>query len=142
LNKQFEIHSQKLALERNDMESKTKNKKSREQIESMAVRAFSGIKLAAGEEAVTELKQGWFNAAYEVKLEDGREVILKIAPPQSAEVMIYEKNIMVTEVASMRLVRQNPAIPGPRYIVSTMPMTCATRITSSWRRSAGIILSK
>lgn len=95
------------------MESKTKNKKSREQIESMAVRAFNGVRLAAEEEAVTELKQGWFNAAYNVKLEDGREVILKIAPPQSAEVMIYEKNIMETEVASMRLVRKNPVIPVP-----------------------------
>ena len=95
------------------MESKTKNKKSREQIESMAVRAFNGIKFAPREEAVTELKQGWFNAAYEVKLADGREVILKIAPPQGAEVMLYEKNIMKTEVASMRLVRKNPNIPVP-----------------------------
>src|ERR1041384_4659296 len=95
------------------MESKTKNKKSREQIERMAVRAFNGVRLAAEEEAVTELKQGWFNAAYDVKLADGREVILKIAPPQGAEVMIYEKNIMETEVASMRLVRKNRAIPVP-----------------------------
>jgi aminoglycoside phosphotransferase (APT) family kinase protein len=95
------------------MESKTKNKKTREQIESMVIRAFKGIRLAAGEEAITELKQGWFNAAYEVKLEDGREVILKIAPPQGAEVMLYEKNIMKTEVASMRLVKKNPAIPVP-----------------------------
>ena len=95
------------------MESKTKNKKSREQIDAMAVRAFNGIRLAPGEEAITELKQGWFNAAYEVKLEDGREVILKIAPPQGAEVMLYEKNIMKTEVASMRLVKKNPSIPVP-----------------------------
>lgn len=95
------------------MESKTKNKKTRQQIESMAKRAFDGLGLAAGEDAVTELKQGWFNAAYEVRLADGREVILKIAPPLDAEVMIYEKNIMRTEVASMRLVRQNPAIPVP-----------------------------
>lgn len=99
------------------MESKTKNKKTREQIESMALRAF-GMGLAASEDAagdaVTELKQGWFNAAYEVKLADGREVVLKIAPPQGAEVMLYEKNIMTTEVASMRLVSQNPAIPVPK----------------------------
>lgn len=95
------------------MESKTKNKKSRKQIEDMAKRAFNGLGLAAGEDAVTELKQGWFNAAYEVKLADGREVILKVAPPLDAEVMIYEKNIMRTEVASMRLVRQNPRIPVP-----------------------------
>ncbi len=96
-----------------DMESKTKNKKTREQIERMAARAFEGLGLAAGEEAVLELKEGWFNAAYNVRLADGREVILKIAPPPGAQVMLYEKNLMATEVAAMRLVRQNPAIPVP-----------------------------
>jgi len=95
------------------MESKTKNKKTRDQIESLAARAFNGLGLAAGEEAVIELKEGWFNAAYNIRLAGGREVILKIAPPQGAEIMFYEKNIMATEVASMRLVRKNPAIPVP-----------------------------
>jgi aminoglycoside phosphotransferase (APT) family kinase protein len=95
------------------MESKTKNRKTRAQIEAMAARAFGGMALAAGEDAVLELKEGWFNAAYDVRLADGREVILKIAPPRGAEVMLYEKNIMATEVASMRLVRKNPAIPVP-----------------------------
>jgi len=95
------------------MESKTKNKKTREQIEGMVRRAFDGLSLAAGEDAVTELKEGWFNAAYNIRLSDGREVILKIAPPQNAEVMTYEKNLMTTEVAAMRLVRQNPLIPAP-----------------------------
>lgn len=94
------------------MESKTKNKKTREQIESMAVHAFD-LGLAAGPEAVVEMKDGWFNAAYSIRLADGREVILKIAPPQGAEVMLYEKNLMSTEVAAMRLVRANPAIPVP-----------------------------
>jgi aminoglycoside phosphotransferase (APT) family kinase protein len=95
------------------MESKTKNKKTRTEIESMVKRAFNGLGLATGDEAVTELKLGWFNAAYNVQLADGREVILKIAPPPDAEVMLYEKNIMATEVATMRLVHQNPAIPVP-----------------------------
>src|SRR5690606_3138746 len=95
------------------MESKTKNKQSRQQIERMAQRAFAGLGLSAGDEAVRELKEGWFNAAYAICLADGREVILKIAPPQDADVMQYEQNIMATEVASMRLVRQNPAIPVP-----------------------------
>jgi aminoglycoside phosphotransferase (APT) family kinase protein len=95
------------------MESKTKNKKTRAQIEAMAQRAFGGLGLAAGDEAVRELKEGWFNAAYNVTLADGREVILKIAPPQGAEVMQYERNIMATEVACMRLVQQHPAIPVP-----------------------------
>ena len=95
------------------MESKTKNKKTREQIESMAARAFGGITLAGGADAVYELKEGWFNAAYNVRLADGREVILKIAPPQGSEILTYEKDIMVTEVSSMRMVRENPAIPVP-----------------------------
>ena len=95
------------------MESRTKNKKTREQIEGMVRRAFDGLSLAAGEDAVSELKEGWFNAAYNIRLSDGREVILKIAPPKNAEVMTYEKNLMATEVAAMQLVRQNPLIPAP-----------------------------
>nr|WP_246580635.1 aminoglycoside phosphotransferase family protein [Deinococcus aestuarii] len=69
--------------------------------------------LADSDDAVQELKEGWFNAAFLVRLADGREVVLKIAPPPGAEVMQYEKNIMATEVATMRLVRQHPAIPVP-----------------------------
>ncbi|MGK3997650.1 phosphotransferase family protein [Sorangium sp. So ce1024] len=96
------------------MESKTKNTKTRPQIAAMAARAFGGMALADGEGAVVELKDGFFSAAYSVRLADGREVILKIAPPRDAEVMLYEKNIMATEVAAMRLVRRNPAIPVPQ----------------------------
>lgn len=95
------------------MESKTKNRKTREQVAQMVARSFNGAALAAGEEVLTELKEGWFNAAYNVRLSDGREVILKIAPPKDAEVLSYEKDIMKTEVASMRLVHSNPAIPVP-----------------------------
>jgi aminoglycoside phosphotransferase (APT) family kinase protein len=102
-----------MTFSKNIMESKTKNKKTREQIEGMVRRAFNGVALAAGAEAIAELKEGWFNAAYNVRLADGREVILKIAPPQDAEVMTYEKNLMATEVSAMRLVRQNPRIPAP-----------------------------
>jgi aminoglycoside phosphotransferase (APT) family kinase protein len=95
------------------MESKTKNTKTRAQVEAMVARAFSGQALADNDDAVRELKDGWFNAAYNIRLADGREVILKIAPPPDAEVMQYEQQIMVTEVAAMRLVGQNPAIPVP-----------------------------
>lgn len=78
---------------------------------------LDGLGLAAGDDAVRELKDGWFNAAYRafaaLPKADGREVILKIAPPQGAEVMQYEQNIMAIEVAAMRLVQRNPAIPVP-----------------------------
>jgi aminoglycoside phosphotransferase (APT) family kinase protein len=111
--------------ERNNMESKTKNRKTREQVARMVERAFGGTTLAADEDAVSELKEGWFNAAYNVRLSDGREVILKIAPLKDAEVLAYEKNIMATEVASMRLVRENPAIPVPEiYYFDTAQDVC------------------
>jgi aminoglycoside phosphotransferase (APT) family kinase protein len=94
-------------------ESKTKNRKTREQLTRMVERSFPGLTLAPGDDAVTELKEGWFNAAYNVCLSDGREVIVKIAPPKEAEVLSYEMNIMATEVDAMRLAHTNPAIPVP-----------------------------
>ena len=107
------------------MESKTKNRKTREQIAAMVKRSFNGIDLAPEEDAIKELKEGWFNAAYNVRLADGREVILKIAPPKDAEVMTYEKDIMTTEVTTMLMAKQNKAIP--------LPKICATQPTSSWK---------
>jgi len=79
----------------------------------MVAKAFDGMFLADGEDAVTELKEGWFNVAYQIRLADDHEVILKIAPPKSVEIMSYEKNIMSTEVAAMRLVHENKGIPVP-----------------------------
>ena len=98
------------------MESKTKNPKTRAQVDALARRAFAGLGLAPQAAAVRELKDGWFNAAYEVTLADTRQVILKIAPPPGAEVMRYELDLMATEVATMRLVRANPAIPVPAVL--------------------------
>jgi aminoglycoside phosphotransferase (APT) family kinase protein len=107
------------------MESKTKNRKTREQVARLVEKAFGGTTLAAGEDAVSELQEGWFNAAYTVRLSNGREVILKIAPPKDAEVLAYEKNIMATEVASLHLVRGNPAIPVPEvYAFDTARDVC------------------
>ncbi len=95
------------------MYSTTKNAKTREQIAIMVAHAFDGMLLAPHEQAIQELKDGWFNAAYSITLADGRELVLKIAPAQTVDVMSYEKQIMLTEVAAMRLVQQNPAIPVP-----------------------------
>ncbi|MFG6487210.1 phosphotransferase family protein [Roseateles sp. BYS78W] len=95
------------------MESKTKNAKTWAQIDAMARKGFNGIGLANGPHAARELKDGWFNAAYALRLADGREAILKIAPAAHAEVMSYERDIMATEVATMRLVRQSTGIPVP-----------------------------
>lgn len=107
------------------MESQTKNKKTHEQIAQMVKRAFNGLALDSAPGGITELKEGWFNVAYAVRLANGREVILKIAPPPQAEVMTYEKNMMATEVAMMRLVAQNPAVPVPQiYYFDTQQDLC------------------
>ncbi len=98
------------------MDSKTKNPQSRAQVDAMARRAFDGLGLAPGTLALRELKDGWFNAVYEATLADERRVILKIAPPPRAEVMRYEHGLMATEVATLRLVRANPAIPVPAVL--------------------------
>lgn len=95
------------------MESKTKNRTTKVHIAEMVERSFDGMRLAPGEDAVRELTDGWYNAAYTVCLSNGMEVILKIAPASRLEVMTYEQNIMRTEVMAMHLVSQNPAIPVP-----------------------------
>ncbi len=94
------------------MESSTKNRQPRDVIERMAQRAF-GVGLPVGDDAVVELTDGWFNVVYLVRLADDREVVLKIAPPSDAETLTYERNIMETEVATMRLVARNPLVPVP-----------------------------
>jgi aminoglycoside phosphotransferase (APT) family kinase protein len=95
------------------MNSITKNSKPRPQIAAMVARAFAGMPLAASADAVREITDGWFNAAYRIRLADGRDVMLKIAPPTDVAVMGYEQNIMATEVATMRMVRTIPTIPVP-----------------------------
>jgi len=98
------------------MNSKTKNRKTRVQITGMVERAFDGTSLSKGDDALVELSDGWYNAAYVIRLVDGQEVVLKIAPPPGVVAMSYEQNIMRTEVSVMRIVAQNPAIPVPRIL--------------------------
>jgi aminoglycoside phosphotransferase (APT) family kinase protein len=89
------------------MESLTKNKQSEDIIIKMASTAFKDHKVTS----IEELKQGYFNVAYLIKLSDGQEVILKIAPKQNTLIMTYEKNIMQTEVETMRMVKQQTDVP-------------------------------
>ncbi len=95
------------------MESLTKNKQSRKTIEEMVSRSFQGCELAKDVDAVSEMKEGWFNVAYKVKLSDGRDTVLKIAPPVVAEIMTYEKNIMKTEANMMKLVGELTDVKVP-----------------------------
>ncbi|XOV87786.1 MAG: phosphotransferase family protein [Pseudomonadota bacterium] len=64
--------------------------------------------------AVTEMKDGWFNRTFHLVLDGGKlHRVLKVGPPETAEVMRYEEGILKAEVGAMRLVASNPHIPVP-----------------------------
>lgn len=93
------------------MESLTKNRQTTDRILLMVQKAF-GCKYSSDALSVKELTEGFFNIAYEIKLPD-RTVILKIAPPEDAKVMSYEKNMMKAEVEALRLVGEKTRVPVP-----------------------------
>ena len=90
--------------------SVTKGTVTEETIDRMVQRAF-------GEKALEmqELKEGYFNIAYRIRLKD-RNVVLKIAPSPEIRVMTCEKNIMFSEVDSMRMAAKRTKVPVPRIL--------------------------
>jgi aminoglycoside phosphotransferase (APT) family kinase protein len=66
--------------------------------------------------SMEELKEGYFNAAYQIKLNDGFQCVLKIAPPPNLPILRYEKNIMQAEVETLRMVKANTDMPVPGVI--------------------------
>lgn len=63
-----------------------------------------------------ELKEGFFNAAYHIRLQDGFQCVLKIAPPPQVRVLRYEKNILRAEVETMRIVKARTEMPIPAIL--------------------------
>ncbi|MDT3425561.1 aminoglycoside phosphotransferase (APT) family kinase protein [Paenibacillus forsythiae] len=92
------------------MESSTKSKLTEEERSRLAEAAF-GKGTAVLRTA--ELTGGFFNAAYELVLEGGREAILKIAPSDKVEMLSYERNIMRTEVEALQFVNAAGVAPVP-----------------------------
>ena len=96
------------------MESITKNRQPAEILRAMVERAYGPDRVPAdGAEWASELGYGWFNAAYRIRLRDGENVVLKIAPPAPVEVLTYERGAMATELAALRLIRENTGVPVP-----------------------------
>lgn len=91
------------------MNSITKSAISNEMIQKITAREFP----FSGFQKAEELTEGYFNAAYLVTLENGQEMILKIAPPEGVEILGYEKDIMKAEVEAMKLVKARTDIPLP-----------------------------
>lgn len=93
------------------MESKTKVKLSCDEIQRLVNHAFGDIALLS----VREMVDGWFNSIYHIIIGEGAlQTVLKVGPPDEAEVLSYEKNLLKAEVETMKLVRRNPDIPVPR----------------------------
>ncbi|MFG2672965.1 phosphotransferase family protein [Streptomyces sp. NPDC048445] len=95
------------------MESITKNRQSPEVLRAMIERAYGAGRVPAGDGWASELGHGWFNVAYRIRLRDGAEVVLKIAPPPAVEVMAYEHGAMSIELATLDLLRTRTAVPVP-----------------------------
>ena len=89
------------------MESLTKNRQSLDTINKMVKKAFNNLHIIN----IEELKEGFFNIAFLIKLSNNSEVILKIAPPKDALIMTYEKNIMYSEVNSMEIIFKETKVP-------------------------------
>ena len=60
-----------------------------------------------------DLRDGYFNAAYQIELTDGRRAVLKVAPPPDVRVLRYEHGILHSEVQMLRLVREHTNVPVP-----------------------------
>ncbi|WP_250030776.1 phosphotransferase family protein [Paractinoplanes maris] len=97
------------------MESITKNRQSPGTLRAMVALAYGPDQVPSGpQEWVHELGHGWFNVAYRLRLRDGYQAVLKVAPPAGVEVMTYERRAMATELAALALISSSTSVPVPR----------------------------
>lgn len=62
-----------------------------------------------------ELSDGWANTAYRIRLQDGKRVVLKLAPLPDVKQMRYEVKLMQTEVEMLK--RLEGVLPVPHVYV-------------------------
>ncbi len=67
---------------------------------------------------IAPLGNGEFNAAYKVTCDSGDSFALKIAPPEGATVLTYEKNMMESEVFWYKKMHENTDILCPKVYVA------------------------
>ncbi|MET7989161.1 aminoglycoside phosphotransferase family protein [Streptomyces sp. NPDC005281] len=95
-------------------ESITKNRQPSHTLRAMIERAYGTGQVPEGDDFAEEITHGWFNVAYRIRLRDGRQAVLKIAPPGDVTVLTRERGMMRTELAAMALVRERTTVPIPR----------------------------
>jgi len=69
-----------------------------------------------GLRAFEEMTDGYFNSAYRLELPDGTQGVLKVAPPNDARILRYERGILRAEVEVLRLVREQTSVPVPEVL--------------------------
>ena len=112
-----------------------KNTQSTETLKQMAQKAFP--REACTE--ILELTEGYFNVAYLLRFDSGRESVLKIAPPKDARIMSYEKNIMYSEITAMRLAAQKTDVPVAEILFFDDSITLCSSpyfFMESWKEKA------
>lgn len=72
--------------------------------------------------ACAELNDGFFNAAYRIRLQDGRDVVLKISPDPAAALLGYERDIMRGEDVFFRAAAGS-GVPLPAVLYSGFDRT-------------------
>ncbi|OKI22355.1 hypothetical protein A6A25_36175 [Saccharothrix sp. CB00851] len=76
------------------------------------VRRVLGVPLAAH----VELTEGMFNTAYRLTAADGREAVLKVAPPPGVPLLTYERDLMRTEALAFELMASR-GLPVPEVLL-------------------------
>lgn len=80
------------------MDSRTKRRLTEAELDALVRRA-----VGTGVTSATELTDGYANAVWRLKLDDGREVVLKLSPPPDLEQLSYERNLLRMEAAAIGL---------------------------------------
>ncbi len=96
------------------MESTTKNRQPVSVLRTLVGRAYGADQVPDGDDFAHEITEGWFNVACRIALRDGRQVVLKIAPPADVTVLTREIGMMRAELEAMRLVSTQTSVPVPR----------------------------
>jgi len=95
------------------VDSISKTRIDRAQAEAIVARSFGA---GAALRTFDACEEGWFNAVHRLGLDDGRAVVLKIAPPPDVRVLRYEADIIRTEVDALRVVAEQTEVPVPAVL--------------------------
>ena len=93
------------------VDSLTKRRLSAAELDAL-VRRVLGVPLAG----YVELTEGMFNTAYRLTAADGRETVLKVAPPPGVPLLTHERDLMRTEALAFGLMASR-GLPVPEVLL-------------------------